>query len=75
MSATAIRPIETGVCPDCDRRQRHADTLGRLRSELQHQVNVLELRLRVAEARVVDLERALNAVGVSLHEGGTWNRR
>jgi hypothetical protein len=43
-------------CPTCARLRQQIDALGRLRFELQKQVNLGEARARAAEARVAELE-------------------
>jgi hypothetical protein len=45
-----------GCCPTCAHLRRQIDALGRLRFELQKQVNLGEARARAAEARVAELE-------------------
>ena len=78
MSVAEVFPVRDAVgCVDCQRMRRHIETLGRLRFELQHQVNVLDCRLRAAEARAAELERELRRTTRSseLDGGTTWNPR
>jgi hypothetical protein len=78
VSAAEVLPVAGAVCcADCERMRRHADTLGRLRFELQHRVNVLDCRLRAAEARVVELEGELRRRQLELRstEGPAWSPR
>jgi hypothetical protein len=50
---------DAGACPTCAHLRRQLNALGRLRFELQKQVNHGEARARAAEARVTELEKQL----------------
>ena len=57
----ALEAAATAHCDTCARLRRRVDGLGRLRFDLQKQINQIEARARLAEARVAELERALRA--------------
>ena len=54
-------------CPTCARLRRPIDALGRLRFELQKQVNLGEARARAAEVRVAELEDQVRHAETASH--------
>jgi hypothetical protein len=54
-------------CPTCARLRQQIDALGRLRFELQKQVNLGEARARAAEARVAELEDQVRRAETTSH--------